>query len=226
MQSLNNLISQISHIIGNPDSVPMKRLIRELIISTRVSLIAKSYNNRRYIDKSMTQKIVLSLIDVRASDFQPVNAFKDRPIKRTAIKVPKAIRFDNGIPFTSVRTNGVENPYEIPFVRQSVSKFYKNNPIGKCGIMYDYINGYIYLNNLHNPNFDSIESIVIEAVFNEPNLIIIGNSVDGFSYGIDDNEDFPIPSDLIDSLIDIVVNKIRNKEFDDNTINKEVLTKS
>lgn len=226
MQSLNNLISQISHIIGNPDSVPMKRLIRELIISTRVSLITKSYNNRRYVDKSMTQKIVLSLIDVRASDFQPVNGFKDRPIKRTAIKVPNVIRFDNGIPFTSIRTNGVENTYEIPFVRQGVSKFYKNNPIGKCGITYDYINGYIYLNNLHNPNFDSIESIVVEAVFNEPNLIIIGNSVDGFSYGIDDNEDFPIPSDLIDPLIDIVVNKIRNKEFDDNTINKEVLTKS
>ena len=54
---------------------------------------------------------------------------------------------DNNLPFHSVRTAGVNNPIEIPFVKEASSKYYDYLP-GMCPTLsYDYINDYIYFSN-------------------------------------------------------------------------------
>ena len=65
-------------------------------------------------------------------------------ILRSLQRVPRPTRLDNNLPFLSVRTTGIRNPIEIPFVKEAGSKFYRHLP-GMCKtISYDYINQYIY----------------------------------------------------------------------------------
>ena len=51
MASLNQLISEIAHAVGDPNNIPLRRNIRYAILHTRNELIRKSYEAHHFIDK-------------------------------------------------------------------------------------------------------------------------------------------------------------------------------
>lgn len=206
MSSINQLISEIAHSVQQADSVPVRRAIRLGIIHARNELIRKSYNNHNYTDKGLQQRVRLSLIDVNDGDQYVMKDLDMTKIKRTLNKVPKPIRLTNNLPFHSVRTAGVINPIEIPFIKEASAKYYNYLP-GMCNITsYDYINDYIYI-NINNEAFPkNINSIIVESVFEVPYLV--KTEIQEGEVNIDDindDDEFLLPEDLIGDVKKLVL---------------------
>ena len=201
MATINQLVSEIAHAIHMPDSVLARRAIKLGIIHARNELIRKSFENHKVTDKVLQQRFKLSLVDVPDGDIYNSSNFIEDFVKRTANKVPRPVRLTNNLPFHSVRTAGVVNPIEIPFVKEASSKYYANLP-GMCNpVTYDYINGYIYI-NIHNAlDFAQLGAIIIESVFEYPHIIPIEtNDTKANVDAIDDNDEFLLPEDMVSAI--------------------------
>lgn len=199
MSSLNQLISEIAHSVQQADSIPVRRAIRQAIIHSRNELIRHSYANHNYIDKVLKQRFRLELIDVPDGD---INNDEIKVLKRTKSKVQRPVRLTNNLPFHSVRTAGFINPIVIPHISEGVADFYKHLPGMQCSPCYDYINDYIYLKGLNS----DIDYIIIESVFEYPHEIILETSDNGeHKANIDDNDEFFLPEDLVNSVKKLVL---------------------
>lgn len=206
MASINQLVSEIAHSLQQADSIPVRRAIKLGIIHARNDIIRKSYNNHSITDKVLQQKVRLELIDVPDGDQANTTNLPLSQIKRTKSKVPRPTRLTNNLPFHSVRTAGVKNPVEIAFVKEASSGFYKHLP-GMCpSITYDYINEYLYINTLNTINFNTINSIIIETVFEYPQTIQTETHEGVLSIDdIDDDNEFLLPEDMIGAVKKIIL---------------------
>jgi hypothetical protein len=204
MASLNMLVSEIAHSLQQADSVPVRRAIRQGIIHARNEIIRKSYNNHSITDKVLQQRVRVSLTNVPDGDAVGSTVFKGAQIKRTTNKVPRPTRLPHNLPFHSVRTAGVVNPTEIAFVKEASSKFYTSLP-GMCPVAnYDYINGYIYINIPNSSELNSLAYIVIESVFEQPQLIPT-ETYKGQEIPADDNDEFLLPEDMIGAIKKVIL---------------------
>ena len=62
---------------------------------------------------------------------------------------------------------------------------------------YDYINDYIYINKIS----DSVDYVIVEAVFEYPHEIMLENTETGeYKANVDDNDEFFLPEDLVNSV--------------------------
>ena len=206
MASINQLVSEIAHSLQQADSIPVRRAIKLGIIHARNDIIRKSYNNHSITDKVLQQRVRLELIDVPDGDQANTTNLPLSQIKRTKSRVPRPTRLTNNLPFHSVRTAGVKNPVEIAFVKEASSGFYKYLP-GMCpSITYDYINEYLYINILNTINFNTINSIIIETVFEYPQTIQTETHEGVLSIDdIDDDNEFLLPEDMIDAVKKIIL---------------------
>lgn len=226
MSSLNQLVSEIAHSIGQVDNIPARRGIRRGIIHARNELIRKSYANHNYTDKVLMQCYKVTLVDVPEVDIFGITdlgggSIGIRSIKRSVGKVPKPVRLTNNLPFHSIRTAGVTSPINIPFIRQSISKYYKYLPGMNCFPTYDFINGYLYIVGLN----DSIHSIFVESVFEYPHYIDESTSTDAEKYQYSDDDEFLIPEDMIGDIKKLVLETFNPKvERETNEVNNENLT--
>ena len=211
MASLDQLISEIAHAVGDPNNVPLRRNIRYAILHTRNELIRKSYEAHNYVDKGLQQRFRISIIDVPDGDIHNSQLLRLPAIKRTKSKVPRPIRLTNGLPFQSIRTVGFNNN-EIAFAKEASAKFY-HHLAGFCNQpIYDYINEYIYFFSHDVDWFKNIGSIIIESVFEAPYLILeetIESVKDSSFDNIDDetkfdDDEFLLPEDMIGSIKDII----------------------
>lgn len=199
MASINQIVSEIAHSVQGAYSVPVRRALRLAVVHARNELIRHSFTNHRYTDKVLQQRFRVTIIDVPDGDINGIRLGELPTIKRTLQEVPRPTRLDNNLPFHSVRTTGVTNPIEIPFVKEASSKFYSHLP-GICpNITYDYINGYIYINTKNDELFNKIGSIIIESVFERPDLIDIETYDKGITT-ISDDDEYLIPEDMINNL--------------------------
>lgn len=64
MASLNQLVSEFAHSLGQPNNFALRENIRSLVIHTRNEIIRRSYENHGYVDKILTQRFKVSLTDV------------------------------------------------------------------------------------------------------------------------------------------------------------------
>lgn len=211
MASLNQLISEIAHAVGDPNNVPLRRNIRYAILHTRNELIRKSYENNKYVDKGLQQRFRVSIIDVPDGDLFNTEHLLLPAIKRTANKVPRPVRLTNNLPFQSVRTLGFNNN-EIAFAKEASVKFY-HHLAGLCNQpVYDYINGYIYFFSHNVDWFKNIGNIIIESVFESPHIVpeeTVSKEPDTNYDPIDDeikfdDDEFLLPEDMIGSIKDII----------------------
>lgn len=199
MASINQIVSEIAHSVQGAYTVPVRRALRLAVVHARNELIRHSFTNHRYTDKVLQQRFRVSIISVPDGDISGLNVGDINTIKRTSQQVPRPTRLDNNLPFHSVRTAGVTNPIEIPFVKEASSKFYSHLP-GICpNLSYDYINDYIYINIKEDPLFNELGSIVIESVFEKPELIPIETYDNGIT-NISDDDEYLIPEDMINNL--------------------------
>ena len=204
MASINQIISELAHSVQGAYNVPVRRALKLAIIHSRNELIRQSFSNHRYTDKVLQQRFKVTLIDVPDGDISGFKVGDINTIKRTLQKVPRPVRLDNNLPFHSVRTAGVNNPIEIPFVKEASSKYYNYLP-GMCPtVSYDYINGYIYINIKQDPLFIQLGNIIIESVFEKPELINV-ETHDGDFENISDDDEYLIPEDMINNLKKLVL---------------------
>lgn len=211
MATLNQLISEIAHAAGSPNTLVVRRNIRQAIIHTRNELIRQSYERHGYTDKGLEQRFRLELIDVPDGDVYGTKDLNLPLIKRTKNKVPRPIRLINNTPFQSICTSGVYN-LSVPFVREHAAQFY-NQLVGLCCILrYDYINEYLYIYSNSNDILDNINYITVESPFEYPHLIKeetveaageYHHSDYDDSEELDDNE-FLLPEDMIGQIKNII----------------------
>ena len=206
MASLNQLISEISHSLGQPNNHALRENIRLLIIHTRNELIRRSYENHGYVDKGLTQRYKVSLTNVNDGEIEFPEGYEDISIEqvfRTVQQVPRPVRLTNNLPFDRVSTAGYKTNKEIPFIKETSARFRKHVP-GLCGMpCYDYINGYIYIFMPDGKRFN-IGKIVIESAFEKPTEIDLENKVvDDYSVFMDDNE-YLLSEDMIGTIKDII----------------------
>ena len=206
MATINQLVSEIAHSVQQADSVPVRRAIRLAIIHARNELIRKGFNNHHYTDKVLQQRFRVELIDVPDGDLAGSSSLGLNTIKRTKSKVPRPTRLDNNTPFHSVRTAGVQNPIEVPFVKEASSKFYKHLP-GMCpSVTYDYINEYVYINATEPSVFSALGCIIIESVFEYPHLIATETESGVLDINtIDDDYEFLLPEDMVGDIKKLVL---------------------
>lgn len=226
MASIAQLVSEISHSLGQPNNYALRENIKLLIIHTRNELIRHSYENHGYVDKGLTQRYRVSLISVPDGDINLNSLDIDDSyidyVKRTEQKVPRPVRLTNNLPFDRVSTVGYKTNREIPFIKEALARFTSKLP-GMCALpRYDYINGYIYIFPPENKTFDQ-EAIVIESAFEHPNVIEKANGeTDEWDIEMDNNE-WLLPEDMIGNIKDIIykrdlVQTVRETDEDNNNI--------
>ena len=205
MSSLNQLISELSNLVGQPNNIPLRRHLRQAIIHHRNELVRQSFNRHNYIDKQLWQRYKISLIDVPESDVVGVE-FGEH-IKRSERKILKPVRFTDNLPLKSVRTLGAR-PIEIAHVKQAGGQFYKSLP-GMCTMpVYDLINYYLYINYTNSRiDLTHLTQIVIEAPFEYPHLVPEETTEGQIEVPVDDNDEFLLPEDMIPQLKELILKR-------------------
>lgn len=208
MASINMLVSEITHALGQPNSKPLRENVKAAIIHTRNELIRQSYQKHGYVDKIFNQRFRVTLQDVPdgeinlPEDYDFVN--EGLVIKKTTQKVPRPIRFNNNLPFMRVSTVGYKTNVPIPFVKETSARYVSNLP-GMCGLpQYDYINEHLYLFNV-NDRFTTINQIIIESPFENPKEIQRrNNDVGQYDALYGDDDEWLLPEDMIGQIKDII----------------------
>lgn len=206
MASLSQLTSEFAHSLGQPNNEVLKENIKLLIIHTRNELIRRSYENHGYVDKGMTQRYKVSLIDVNDGDIVLPEEYSDidiTKIKRTAQLVPRPVRLTNNLPFDRVSSVGFKTNREFPFIKETTARFRGNVP-GLCGMpCYDYINGYIYIFPVCGKSLN-FSKIIIESAFEHPTPIDLENGVASEDDVLFDDNEWLLPEDMIGQIKDII----------------------
>lgn len=228
MASLNQLVSEMAHSVGRPNNHSLRENIKLLILQTRNEVIRRSYENHSYVDRVLTQRFNVSLVDVNDGDIIVPEKYKNiaiATIKRTYQPVPRPVRLTNNLPFDRVSTIGFKYNREIPFVKETTARFVSSVP-GLCSsTVYDYINGYIYLFPANGKDI-SFTRIVIEGAFENPTPIEIENgTVDSWDGLMDDNE-FLLSEDMIGQIKEIIYKRdlLNNlRETNEHSINTDII---
>lgn len=225
MASIAQLVSEFAHSLGQPNNKALRENIKLLICQTRNEVIRRSYENHGYVDKGLTQRFKVSLIDVYDGEIELPIGFDDSEIdkiKRSAQKVPKPVRLTNNLPFDRVSSVGSKTSREFPFIKETTARFRKATP-GLGGMAcYDYINGYIYIFPSDCNHFN-LDKIVIEGAFEHPTEIqIANNEVDSMEVLLDENE-WLLSEDMIGQIKEIIykrdlLNQVRETNEIPNTI--------
>lgn len=228
MASIAQLVSEIAHSVGKPNNQALRENIKLLIIQTRNEVIRRSYENHSYVDKILTQRFCVQLIQVNDGDITLPPGYDNvdiTKIKRTKNVVPRPVRLINNLPFDRVSTVGFKYNKEIPFIKETTARFTTKLP-GMCGVpAYDYINGYIYIFPSDKKPFMG-NQIIIEGAFEHPNPIDLSNGVaSGLDVMMDENE-YLLSEDMIGQIKEIIYKRdlLHNvRETNEHSINTDVI---
>lgn len=203
MASIAQVVSDIAHSLKQPNNKALRANIRDIIIHTRNEIIRRSYENHGYVDKGLTQRYRVSLIDVNDGDINLPEGVDITQIKRTEHNVPKPVRLTNNLPFDRVSTVGFATNKEIPFIKETTARFRAHVP-GLCAMpAYDYINGYIYIFPSDNRAIN-FNKIIIESAFEHPTPIDVENGVADEWDALLDNNEYLLSEDMIGQIKDII----------------------
>ena len=212
MASINQLVSEFAHSLGQPNNKALRENLKLLIIQTRNEVIRRSYENHNYVDKILTQRFCVSLQDVNDGDIifssqldeETLKELKSSitQIKRTTQKVPRPVRLTNNLPFDRVSSVGFATSRVFPYIKETSARFRNAVPGLKGIICYDYINEYIYLFPT-NCNSVKLDKIVIEAAFEDPNEIAVMQGDDEMTIAMDNNE-WLLSEDMLGQIKELI----------------------
>ena len=226
MASINQLISEIAHSIGQPNNFALRSNIRSIIIHERNERIRRNYENNSYTDRIFLQRFVVELISVNDGDIKLLpDTLLDsdvNKIKRTKAIVPRPVRLTNNLPFNKVSTVGAARNIVLPLVSESSVRF-RNEVPGFGGIpAYDYINEHIYIFPVGTSLVDNLDKVCIEAAFEAPlevKALVDPDGSESYLFDADDDEYF-LPEDMVGTIKDIIYkrdllgNQRNNNEVD------------
>lgn len=198
MASINHIISEIAHAMGDAYNHTLRNGIREAVIHERAEKIRHSYEKHGYIDDVLLQRFNVSIKEVSDGDINiPISIHTKLKVYRTNTKTPKALRLTNNLPFESISFLGANygrtiSKFDEKLVRfVSQSTVLRNNFIG-----YAYVNGYVYL--FSSKPIDN-GKITIKSAFELPIEIPTETSESTI-----DNDDYLIPEDIVPIIFDTV----------------------
>lgn len=229
MASINQLISEIAHSIGQPNNFALRSNIRSIIIHERNERIRRNYENNSYTDRIFQQRFVVDLVSVNDGDITVLpDTIPDselNKIKRTKSIVPHPVRLTNNLPFNKVSTVGAAKNIVLPLVSESSTRF-RNEVPGFSGIpSYDYINEYIYIFPVGTSLIDNLNKICIEAAFETPLEVKALNASDGAeSYLFDsDDDEYFLSEDMVGTIKDIIYKRdLLVNQRNNNEVNRQV----
>lgn len=204
MASINQLVSEFAHSLGQPNNKALRENLKLLIVQTRNEVVRRSYENHGYVDKILTQRFEVSLTNVNDGDIQlPEGVEVDiAKIKKTTQKVPRPVRLTNNLPFDRVSSVGFATSRVFPYIKETSARFRNAVPGLKGMICYDYINEYIYLFPT-NCNSIKLDKIVIESAFEHPNEIAVMQGEDEMTIAMDNNE-WLLSEDMIGQIKELI----------------------
>lgn len=207
MASIAQLVSELAHSVGQPNNKALRENIKLLIVQTRNEVIRRSYENHGYVDKVLTQRYKVSLINVPDGEIVIPEGLEDEcdisKVLKTEQQVPKPVRLTNNLPFDRVSTVGYKTNREIPFIKETSARFRSAVP-GLCGMpCYDYINGFIYLFPADGRDLQ-IGKIIIEGAFEHPTQIDIDNGIVDEWDAINEENEWLLSEDMIGQIKEII----------------------
>jgi len=203
MASISQLVSEFAHSLKQPNNQALRENLKLLIIHTRNEVIRRSYENHAYVDRGLTQRYRVSLIDVNDGDIQLPEDVSVDLIKRSEQVVPRPVRLTNNLPFDRVSTVGYVTNRELPFIKETSARFRSSVP-GLCGMpCYDYINGYIYIFPTNSKPI-SFGKIIIESAFEHPTPIEIDNGIISDWDAFMENDEWLLSEDMIGQIKEII----------------------
>ena len=120
------LVSEFAHAVKSPNNQALRENIKLLIYHTRNEVIRRSYENHGYVDKGLTQRFKVNLIDIYDGELDLPEGIEDLDIpmiKRSKQKVPKPVRLPNNLPFDRVSSVGYKYSREFPFIKETTARF-------------------------------------------------------------------------------------------------------
>ena len=224
MASIGQLVSEIAHTIGEPNNQGLREHIKLVLCQTRNEIIRHSYENHGYVDRVLTQRFKVSLIEVPDGEIEiPEEYLNDvTKIRRTEQKVPRPVRLTNNLPFDRVSSIGYKTNREFPFIKETSARFRSAVP-GLCAMpCYDYINGFIYIFPADGKDF-MLEKIIIESAFEHPTEIEINNGLVDPLAMLDDSNEWLLSEDMIGQIKEIIFKRgLLNPNHRTNEIPNEV----
>lgn len=213
MASLNQIVSELVHSVGQPNNFALRESVKAAIVHTRNELIRHSMEQHGYVDSVLQQRYKVSLIKVADGELDYPEDFPEcckNYIKRTKQKVPRPVRLTNNLPFTRVSNVGYKFNQEIPYIKETSARFRQWLPGMRGCICYDYINEYLYIfptEQIPVSPIENVDNIVIEAAFEHPTEVKI-KSGEGAEYDfLNDDDEWFIPEDMIGQLKDIIIKR-------------------
>lgn len=208
MASLNQITDNILGDLGKPFDYVLSQRIKFAIKMYRSLYIRNDFEKNGGLNAdTFVQRFTIPLIKVTGIDACGMDSL-DCAVLRTQTKIPKPVRRKTNSPFRFVGSaNGKES-----FSKYSITdlQYLQEERFSFTQKIYDYVNDYIFILTTSNLDF-----ITVEDIFDEPDKVLelCINSDKCFS---DDDDDFPIPMDMIARITEGILNgKIRLPKPDD-----------
>lgn len=222
MASINQLVSEMAHSLGQPNNHALRENLKYLIIHTRNEVIRHSYENHNYMDSGLMQRFKVSLTDVYDGEIEiPEELIDDidvTKVKRSTQKVPRPIRLTNNLPFNRVSSLGFETNREYPYIKETTARFRSSVPGLRGMPCYDYINGYIYIFPINCKGIVA-NNIIIQSAFEAPTFIEVKNGETDEFTALTDNNEWLLSEDMIGQIKDIITKRdlLNNRRETDET---------
>lgn len=204
MPSLNQYAQQLADSLGRPYDAVLLERVKQLIVQERAVFLQRTMD-KDGIDKEYRQTYYATLALVSLNEIEFITEPNVPFVYKTTNKIPKPIRWQNYTPFIYVGIEDGSLSYRAGnYYSKSLSRYL---PLIGEAIMYDYIDGYLYV----FPNYDSHGEVIplstilrIDEVLQNPRFIRTGTESvvdirENCIYFTDDME-FPMPIDMINAL--------------------------
>lgn len=213
MASINQLVSEMAHSLGQPNNHALRENLKYLIIHTRNEVIRHSYENHNYMDSGLMQRFKVSLTEIYDGEIElpkcccgndiEIDVTK---IRRSTQKVPRPVRLTNNLPFHRVSSLGFETNREYPYIKETTARFRSSVPGLRGMPCYDYINGYIYIFPINCRGFVA-NNIIIQSAFEAPTFIEVKNGETDEFDALTDNNEWLLSEDMIGQIKDIITKR-------------------
>lgn len=197
MATLGQLASQVCDALNRHTDWLLHERVKDLIIQERNLLLHRQFD-KTGTDEEFIIPYTAQLILVNRS--LDSNIPTNLTLLRTQNKVPGTIRRDSDVPFYFVGSPDHDVIYG--YIKAHTMSYITAQKLIGSAIKYCYLGGYIYI-----INNTKIESVLIEDVFENPYIELTGVTSNSLCYM--DDEDFPAPSDMLNTIVNSIINNLR-----------------
>jgi hypothetical protein len=208
MATLNQLASNVAHLLGQPLNETLKERIKDDYKYLRVKYYRQSIE-RYGVDQVIKVSYIVPLEVVDIADNCIIDIGCN--ISRSINTVGRPMRYKTDTPFTFV---GTPDGYSFTYIRNISEERYRRyiKNVSK-GVLWMYLNDYIYLFD------DKIKQIKVEGVPENPEQWI---TICDDTTCYNDDMEFPLSYDVVESITTEIFKLYGVKPIEDKTVEMNV----